>query len=42
MSMSEIEALKLIADHLLKIRVTLGGICSALWLMLLLKNMGGK
>ena len=40
--MSETEALKLIADHLLGIRVTLGGICSALWLMLFFKNMGGK
>ena len=42
MSMSEIEALELIADHLLGIKATLGGICSALWLMLLFKDMGGK
>lgn len=40
--MTEIEVLELIAKHLLGIKVELGGICTALWLMLLFKNMGGK
>ena len=40
--MSEIEVLKLIADNLIGIKVELGGIGFALWLMLFFKNMGGK
>lgn len=40
--MSEIEVLEEIVAYLAGIKVELGGICFALWLMLLFKNMGGK
>lgn len=40
--MSEIEALEKIASCLTGIKIELGGIGFALWLMLLFKDMGGK
>lgn len=40
--MSEIEALEEIASYLAEIKVELGGIGLALWLMLLFKDMRGK
>lgn len=40
--MSELEVLENIASALAGIKVELGGIGFALWLMLLFKNMGGK
>lgn len=42
MSMSEIEALELIAGHLSEIKASLVNIGLVLWLMLLFKNMGGR
>ena len=40
--MSELEVLEEIASCLAGIKAELGGICFALWLMLMFKNMGGK
>jgi len=42
MSMNELDVLKEIVSYLAGIKVELGGIGLALWLMLLFKNMGSK